>query len=94
MSPSPGKRGGSSGAKKAASGLAAFKKGSAFGKKKKEMSADESEVGGSKEIKLRLFFKERNEQTDEEVLANIGREVVPKELVQGMNEIVNAANRC
>ena len=92
VSPSPGKRGGSSGAKKAASGLAAFKKGSAFGKKKKEMSADESEVGGSKEIKLRLFFKERNEQTDEEVLANIGREVVPKELVQGMNEIVNAAS--
>ena len=92
VSPSPGKRGGGSGAKKAASGLAAFKKGSGFGKKKKEVSAEESEVGGSKEMKLRLFFKERNEQTDEEVLANIGREVVPKELGQGMNEIVNAAS--
>ena len=94
VSPSPGKRGGGSGAKKAASGFsAAFKKGSGFGKKKKEVSsAEESEVGGSKEMKLRLFFKERNEQTDDEVLANIGREVVPKELGQGMNEIVNAAS--
>ena len=92
VSPSPGKRGGGSGAKKAASGLAAFKKGSGFGKKKKEVSAEEADVGGSKEMKLRLFFKERNEQTDEEVLANIGREVVPKELGQGMNEIVNAAS--
>ena len=92
VSPSPGKRGGASGAKKAASGLAAFKKGSGFGKKKKEMSAEDTEVGGSKEMKLRLFFKERKEQTDEEVLANIGREVVPKELGQGLNEIVNAAS--
>ena len=91
VSPSPSKRGGGSGAKKAASGLAAFKKGSGFGKKKKEVSTDEAEGVGSKEMKLRLFFKERNEQTDEEVLANIGREVVPKELGQGLNEIVNAA---
>ena len=92
VSPSPGKRSGGSGAKKAATGLAAFKKGAGFAKKKKEVSAEEADVGGSKEMKLRLFFKERNEQTDEEVLANIGREVIPKEISQGMNEIVNAAS--
>ena len=65
-SPLPGKRGTASpGAKKA--GLAAFKKGSGFGKKKKDQSEAGSPEAGAREIKTRLFFQQRQELTDEQV---------------------------
>jgi len=83
-------------AKKIGSGLNAFKSKISTGKKLKKEANEEISSGKTStnkdEIKQRLFFIARpSELTDEEVLANIGREEMKKEVGQGLNQIAHAA---
>ena len=75
--------------KKSGSGLSKFKTGF-FGKGKKKVEK-ETVVTNGKELKQRLFFREKKELTDEEVLQAIGEEDSQKVVAQSMDEIANAA---
>ena len=61
-------------------------------KKKEESSLPQDHSERWQYNKDRLFFTERAELSDDEVLSNIGKESVLKEVGQGLNEIVQAAN--
>ena len=75
--------------KKSGSGLSKFKTGF-FGKGKKKVEKD-TVVATGKELKQRLFFREKKELTDEEILQAIGADDSQKILAQSMDEIANAA---
>ena len=62
-----------------------------FGSKKKKSEGIATEDVVKKELKVRLFFTERVQLSDEEILNNIGSLSLPKEVAKGINEIVNAA---
>ena len=74
---------------KVGAGLSAFKAktGTIVGKKKKEVIAKEE----IKTIKSRLFFIEREDPSDEDILKNIGIENFQKFISQGIDEIAHAA---
>ena len=76
--------------KKSGSGLSKFKTGF-FGKGKKKVEKEATVVTNGKELKQRLFFREKKELTDEEVLQAIGEEDSQKVVAQSMDEIANAA---
>ena len=76
--------------KKSGSGLSKFKTGFlSKGKKKSEKEA--AVVSTGKELKHRLFFREKRELTDEEILQAIGEDDSQKIVAQSMDEIANAA---
>ena len=75
--------------KKSGSGMSKFKTGF-FGKGKKKVEK-ETTVATGKELKQRLFFREKRELTDEEILQAIGADDSQKVLAQSMDEIANAA---
>ena len=61
-----------------------------FGKGKKKVEK-ETIVATGKELKQRLFFREKRELTDEEILQAIGADDSQKVVAQSMDEIANAA---
>ena len=75
--------------KKSGSGLSKFKTG--FLSKGKKKSEKEAVVSTGKELKHRLFFREKIELTDEEILQAIGEDDSQKIVAQSMDEIANAA---
>lgn len=78
--------------KRGSTGLSSFKaKTGLLGSKTKKKGEKESESSGGKELKHRLFFREKQEPTDDEILAAIGAEQAPKVVGQSINEIAHAA---
>ena len=61
-------------------------------KQQETPSPVESGENTNRELKHRISFLERNEQTDEEVHENIGLKVVPKSLNAGFYEILQVAS--
>ena len=92
-SASPSTRKSSDKDKKKPTGLASFKAktGLLGGKNKKSKVEKEIESSGGKELKHRLFFREKVEPSDEEILDAIGAEQSVKVVSQSINEIANAA---
>ena len=73
-------------------GLSSFKaKTGLLGKNKKLNKQEKESETNSKELKHRLFFTDKNEPTDEEVLEAIGAEPSTKVVSTSINEIANAA---
>ena len=75
--------------KKSGSGLSKFKTGF-FGKGKKKVEKD-TVVTTGKEMKQRLFFREKKDLTDDEILQAIGEDDSQKVIAQSMDEIASAA---
>ena len=77
--------------KKSGSGLAALKaKAGMFASKKKKSQGSDESTG--RELKTRLFFTERVELSDEEILRNLGVQNIPKVFSHGLKEIAQAAS--
>ena len=76
--------------KKSGAGLSKFKTG--FLSKGKKKAEKEAVVSTGKELKQRLFFREKRELTDEEILQAIGEDDSQKIVAQSMDEIANAAS--
>ena len=77
--------------KKSGSGLSKFKTGFFGSKGRKKIEKEAEIVATGKELKQRLFFREKKELSDEEILQAIGEEDAQKVLAQSMDEIANAA---
>ena len=86
FSPAGGRRTGSSiaAALKSKTGI--------FGGKKKKIDKEPVKEAKTKKMKDRIFFSTRNEQTDAEVIGNIGKFNFSKEVSQGFGTIAKTAS--
>ena len=76
-------------AKKTSAGLMSFKAKMGLGKTKKKVEAEQPPA--TKEWKTRLFFRQKEDLTDEEILDAIGAEESPKVVGQSLGEVAHAA---
>ena len=75
--------------KKTSAGLMSFKAKMGLGKTKKKVEAEQPPA--TKEWKTRLFFRQKEDLTDEEILDAIGAEESPKVVGQSLGEVAHAA---
>ena len=75
--------------KKTSAGLMSFKAKIGLGKGKKKVEAEQPPT--TKEMKTRLFFRQKQDLTDEEILEAIGAEESPKVVGQSLGEVAHAA---
>ena len=78
--------------RKASTGIAAFKSKSGLFSGKKGKGRSEKDETKMKEFKPRLFFLNRPEPSDAEIIDNIGKDVFSKDVIYGFDSIAAAAS--